>query len=112
MAIFMIALAGIPPFSVFWGKMFLLAALINSGYVILSVIIMINSAVAIYYYLKLVVFMFLKEPVVQDKSLYIANVSNALRVIVGIAVLGVSAAFLFARDILERSAYFVQAAGF
>ncbi len=112
MAIFMIALAGIPPFSVFWGKMFLLAALINSGYVILSVIIMINSAVAIYYYLKLVVFMFLKEPVVQDKSLYTANVSNALRVIVGIAVLGVSAAFLFARDILERSAYFVQAAGF
>ena len=112
MAIFMVALAGIPPFSVFWGKMFLLSSLINSGYIVLSTIIMLNSAIAIYYYLKLIVYMFLKEPVVTDKNLYVANVSMALKVIVGIAVIGTIFAFLLAQPILGYIGYFVSAAGF
>ena len=112
MAIFMVALAGIPPFSVFWGKMFLLSSLINSGYIVLSAIIMLNSAIAIYYYLKLIVYMFLKEPVVTDKNLYVANVSMALKVIVGIAVIGTIFAFLLAQPILGYIGHFVSAAGF
>ena len=112
MAIFMVALAGIPPFSVFWGKMFLLSSLINSGYIVLSAIIMLNSAIAIYYYLKLIVYMFLKEPVVTDKNLYVANVSMALKVIVGIAVIGTVFAFLLAQPILGYIGHFVLAAGF
>ena len=112
MGIFMIALAGIPPFSVFWGKMVLISSLIKSDYVVLSVIIMINSAIAIYYYLKLIVFMFLKEPIVKDKNLYTANISMALKVIVGIAVAGTAFSFLFSGAILEFIEHFVFASGF
>ena len=108
----MIALAGIPPFSVFWGKMILVSSLIKSGYIVLSVIIMINSAIAIYYYLKLIVFMFLKEPIVKDKNLYTANISMALKVIVGIAVAGTAFSFLFSGAILEFIEHFVFASGF
>ncbi len=61
-AIFMLSLAGIPPFSVFWGKMYLLSAAVNSGYFALAVIMAINSALALYYYLRLIVRMFLHEP--------------------------------------------------
>ncbi|MBR8465466.1 NADH-quinone oxidoreductase subunit NuoN [Campylobacter sp. faydin G-140] len=112
MAIFMIALAGIPPFSVFWGKMLLLNSLISSGFIILAIIVMINSAIAIYYYTKLIVFMFLKEPIVTDKSLYTANVSMALKVIVGFAVVGTMFAFLFGGVLIEYIGYFVHASGF
>ena len=112
MGIFMIALAGIPPFSVFWGKMVLISSLIKSDYIVLSLIIMINSAIAIYYYLKLIVFMFLKEPIVKDKNIYISNVSMALKVIVGVAVAGTVFAFLFSGAILEFIEHFVFASGF
>lgn len=61
-AIFMLSLAGIPPFSVFWGKMYLLSAAVNSGYFALAVIMAVNSALALYYYLRLIVRMFLREP--------------------------------------------------
>lgn len=61
-AIFMLSLAGIPPFSVFWGKMYLLSAAVNSGYFALAVIMAVNSALALYYYLRLIVRMFLHEP--------------------------------------------------
>lgn len=58
----MLSLAGIPPFSVFWGKMYLLSAAVNSGYFALAVIMAVNSALALYYYLRLIVRMFLHEP--------------------------------------------------
>ena len=61
-AIFMLSLAGIPPFSVFRGKMYLLSAAVNSGYFALAVIMAVNSALALYYYLRLIVRMFLHEP--------------------------------------------------
>ena len=61
-AIFMLSLAGIPPFSVFWGKMYLLSAAVNSGYFAIAVIMAVNSALALYYYLRLIVRMFLHEP--------------------------------------------------
>ena len=61
-AIFMLSLAGIPPFSVFWGKMYLLSAAVNSGHFALAVIMAVNSALALYYYLRLIVRMFLHEP--------------------------------------------------
>ena len=61
-AIFMLSLAGIPPFSVFWGKMYLLSAAVNSSYFALAVIMAVNSALALYYYLRLIVRMFLHEP--------------------------------------------------
>lgn len=61
-AIFMLSLAGIPPFSVFWGKMYLLSAAVNSGYFALAVIMAVNSVLALYYYLRLIVRMFLHEP--------------------------------------------------
>lgn len=61
MSLFMLSLAGIPPFSVFWGKFSILLALIDSKFFILALIVVLNSALGMYYYLKVVVFMLLKE---------------------------------------------------
>jgi NADH-quinone oxidoreductase subunit N len=48
------ALAGIPPFVGFMGKLSLLTAALDQGHLVLVVITVINSAVAIYYYLKVI----------------------------------------------------------
>lgn len=82
MAIFMVCLAGIPPFSVFWGKMYLMSAAVNSGYNYLALIMAINSAIALYYYLKLIVCMFLNEPIIKDENIILSNVSNPLKIVI------------------------------
>jgi NADH-quinone oxidoreductase subunit N len=82
MALFMLSLAGIPPFSVFWGKIYIMSAVINSGYIFLAVIMAINSAISAYYYLKLIVYMFLKPS--SEVKTYVHNASLAVSAVVGI----------------------------
>jgi len=112
MGIFMFALAGMPPFSVFWGKLYLISAAINSEYVFLAVIIALNSAVAVYYYMKLVIYMFLKEPVTADASLYKTNASTPLKVIVGFAAMVTMFAIVFIEPLLRIITQYVSASGY
>lgn len=65
LSLFMISLAGIPPLSVFWGKLYLLQNAINAGFVTLAIIMALNSVIAAFYYLKVVIYIFIKEPVTQ-----------------------------------------------
>jgi NADH-quinone oxidoreductase subunit N len=61
MLIFMLALAGIPPTAGFMGKLYIFAAAVEGGYVLLTVIAVIMSAVSLYYYFRIVVQMYLYE---------------------------------------------------
>lgn len=96
MALFMISLAGIPPFSVFWGKMYLMGSAISSGFIFMAVIMAINSAIAVYYYLRIIVCMFLKEPLENaEATLYKQNSSNAIKFIITLsAILCILAPFM------------------
>jgi NADH-quinone oxidoreductase subunit N len=107
MALFMLSLAGIPPFSIFWGKIYIMSAAIQEGFIILAVIMAINSAIAVYYYLKLIVFMFLKEPLRTDGSVYIENASKPLMIVVGIAVITAAAAMFFVEPIMMAIDYYL-----
>ena len=112
MAIFMFALAGMPPFSVFWGKLYLLSAAVNAGFIGLAIIIAFNSAVAVYYYMKVVVYMFLKEPVSNDARLYSTNASTPLKSIVGFAVMVTVFAILFVEPLLNIITKYISVSGF
>ena len=61
MLLFMLSLGGIPPTAGFMGKFWLFSAAIDSGYVWLAVIGVLNSAISLYYYVRVVVFMYLKK---------------------------------------------------
>jgi len=63
MSVFMFSLAGIPTTVGFMGKFFVFRALIDKGFVWLTVIGVFGSLVSVYYYLKVVVNMFMKEEV-------------------------------------------------
>lgn len=58
MAIFMFSLAGIPPTAGFMGKLYIFTAAVKSGYVWLVVLGVINSAISIYYYLNVLMYMY------------------------------------------------------
>lgn len=47
-------LAGIPPFVGFMGKLSLLTAALSQGYLGLVIVTMVNAAIAVYYYLRIV----------------------------------------------------------
>jgi NADH-quinone oxidoreductase subunit N len=61
MTVFMLSLAGIPPTAGFWGKLYVFDAAIRQGFVVLAVIALLNSAVAMFYYLRVVVVMYMRE---------------------------------------------------
>ncbi len=61
MTIFMISLAGFPPTAGFVAKYGLFSAAIAEGYVWLVVIAVLNTLISVYYYLRLVINMYMKE---------------------------------------------------
>jgi NADH-quinone oxidoreductase subunit N len=62
LTIFLLALIGMPPTAGFVGKFYLFSAAIQRGLVALAVIAVLNSVVAAYYYLRLIVYMYMREP--------------------------------------------------
>ncbi len=62
MLIFLFSLAGIPPTAGFFAKFYILVALVEQGYVALAVIAVLLSAVAAYFYIRIVMVMYMKEP--------------------------------------------------
>ncbi|ODS30987.1 MAG: NADH dehydrogenase I subunit N [Candidatus Scalindua rubra] len=63
MSIFLFSLAGIPPLAGFVGKFYIFSAAINSGYIVLAIIGVVNSVIAVYYYLRVTVVMYMRKPV-------------------------------------------------
>lgn len=64
MAIFMFSLSGIPPLAGFVGKFLVFKAAIADGWIILSIIAMLNSAISLVYYLRVIYVMYLEEPTI------------------------------------------------
>ena len=63
-SIFCISLAGIPPTAGFFGKLYIFRAAIDGGFTWLAVIGLLNSALAAYYYLRVLVYLYMREPAV------------------------------------------------
>ena len=61
LAIFLISLTGLPPTAGFVGKLYIFAALINSKFIWLAVVGVLNSVVSLYYYVRIFRNMFLRK---------------------------------------------------
>ena len=84
MLIFLFSLAGIPPTAGFFAKFYILVALVEQGYVALAVIAVLLSAVAAYFYIRIVMLMYMREP---TRSFDLA-LTPSLRLVLVIAGLG------------------------
>ena len=84
MLIFMLSLGGIPPTAGFMGKLWLFSAAVESGMVWLAVIFVVNSVISLYYYYRVIVFMWLKDETIGADF----RVGPAMATALGIAVIG------------------------
>jgi NADH-quinone oxidoreductase subunit N len=62
MAVFMLSLAGVPPTVGFLGKLMLFSAAVDAGLMSLAVLGILSSVIGVYYYLKVVVYMYMRPP--------------------------------------------------
>src|SRR5689334_2807755 len=90
MLVFMLSLGGIPPTAGFMGKFWLFSAAIDAHYYWLAVIGVLNSAISLYYYARIVVFLYLKkeeigsDPVASPSLVAVLAVAVAATIVLGI----------------------------
>ncbi len=68
-SICLLSLAGIPPFAGFLGKYYIFSETIKNGYITITLIAVINSIIAVYYYFKVIIAMYAQPA--NDKPLVI-----------------------------------------
>jgi NADH-quinone oxidoreductase subunit N len=110
MLLFMLSLGGIPPTAGFMGKFWLFSAAIDAHYYWLAIIGVLNSAISLYYYVRIVVFMYLKKDMPGSEP----RTTPAVAVVLGLAVaatlvLGVYPRLLF--ELADMSAKTLGAGG-
>jgi len=92
MTVFLFSLAGVPPTAGFMAKFYVFSAAVKGGYYWLAVIGVLNSAVAAYYYLRVLVYMYFREPKEGIETGY-PSLAGALAILLalwGVFQLGIS----------------------
>lgn len=92
MTIFLLSLIGVPLTGGFFGKFYIFKAALDSKLVWLTIFGVLNSAIAAYYYLRILVVMYMKEPGESTQNLPAASpllqvaiyVSAAMTLVLGI----------------------------
>jgi NADH-quinone oxidoreductase subunit N len=97
MAVLMLSLTGIPPTVGFFAKLYVLLASVEAGLEWLAVIIVLNAALAAFYYLRVIVYMYMREPE-DDPAEIDSSPSGSLAL--GISVAGVLVLGLFPGAVL------------
>src|SRR4029077_64048 len=62
LSLFLLSLVGIPPLAGFVGKFYVFGSAVRAGYLWLALIAVLNSALAAYYCLRVIVYMYMREP--------------------------------------------------
>ena len=83
LAFFALSLAGMPPMAGFFGKWFVFKAAMDAGLTGLTILAFVNSVIGAYYYLKVLVFLYMREPAVGApvaKPMWSGEVATAIAV--------------------------------
>jgi NADH-quinone oxidoreductase subunit N len=86
MAVFFFSLAGIPPTAGFASKYYLLYSAIQAKEVWLVVLAVLCSAIAVYYYLRVVVYMYMRDPQGEDVGVDLTPAIGAFAVAMMVAM--------------------------
>lgn len=97
MAVFLLSLAGIPPLAGFMGKFYVLSAAIKAKYYWLAIIGVLNSVVAVYYYLRVIMYMYFRQPEGEPQRL---DLSPAYSLVIAISVWALFHMGIFPRGFL------------
>jgi NADH-quinone oxidoreductase subunit N len=98
MLLFLLSLTGIPPTAGFVGKFYLFAAAVEAGYIWLVLIAVVNSAISLFFYMRVVVAMYMRDLPPQGLAL---STSSTLRIALLLAAAGTLLLGIFPGPILE-----------
>ncbi len=98
----LISLAGIPLTGGFMGKLYLFSAVVQRGYIGLAIIGVLNSVVSVFYYFRIMIYMYMKEP--GEAALEPETISWPVRAIMALGAIGVLFLGIFPAPILELAA--------
>lgn len=98
----LISLAGIPLTGGFIGKFYLFSAAVDRGFIGLAIIGVLSSVVSVFYYFRIMIYMYMKEPV--EETIGSEAVSWPVRAIMALGILGVLFLGIFPAPILELAA--------
>jgi NADH-quinone oxidoreductase subunit N len=104
LGVFLISLIGIPITGGFFAKFYVFSASLQSGLVWLTIVGVINSAIGAYYYLRLIVVMYMREP---QEDIPLRPMSYPLGLAIGITL----AATIYLGVFPDRVLRFVQESG-
>lgn len=89
MLVFMVSLAGIPPTAGFIGKFYVFMAAVEAGLTWLAVLALVFAAISAYYYLRIIMVMYMREPDPLTAASPRLIMSPALSIVLACAVAGV-----------------------
>ena len=98
MTIFLLSMAGIPPLGGFMAKFYVFAAAVKSKFYWLAILGVLNSAVSVYYYLRVTVLMYFRE---SDREITGLQFSPASVFALVIAVIGTLYMGIFPANVLS-----------
>ncbi len=87
MAVFMFSLAGVPPTAGFMGKFYVFSAAVKAGYIWLAILGVIAAMISVYYYLRVVVYLYMREP--EGEATTWPKLVPAVGVALGVAVVAI-----------------------
>src|ERR1700738_231160 len=101
LSLYLLSLLGLPVTAGFFGKFYIFKAAVNSHLIWLAVLMAVNSVIGAYYYLRLIVVMYMREPSPEALQLAPGRFSAGVNVVLVIATLGTLYLGLFPNSILH-----------
>ncbi|OQW34576.1 MAG: NADH-quinone oxidoreductase subunit L [Nitrospira sp. HN-bin3] len=89
MLVFMVSLAGIPPTAGFIGKLYVFRSAVEAGMTWLAVIALLFAAISAYYYLRIVMVMYMRDPIEGTDPVPRLVMSPTLSIVLACAIAGV-----------------------
>jgi NADH-quinone oxidoreductase subunit N len=101
LSLFLLSLLGLPVTAGFFGKFYIFKAAVNSNLIWLAVLMAVNSIIGAYYYLKVIVAMYMREPAEDSASTAPIRFPATVNIVLAITAIGTVYFGLFPNQVLR-----------
>jgi NADH-quinone oxidoreductase subunit N len=101
LTLFLLSLLGLPVTAGFFGKFYVFKAAVNSHLIWLAVLMAINSVIGAYYYFRLIVVMYMREPSAEAAVPAVVGFPATVNVVLAVTAIGTVYFGLFPNQVLS-----------
>src|SRR5438876_1511225 len=101
LSLFLLSLLGLPVTAGFFGKFYVFKAAVNSNLILLAVLMAVNSIIGAYYYLKVIVAMYMREPSEDSAATAPISFPATVNIVLAVSAIGTVYFGLFPNQVLR-----------